>query len=384
MNRTRIALNIHLLGGLLMGMFALLLLPAGGTSAVALASNCGQWSIVASPNPGSTDILGGITAISPQDVWAVGNYVDIRDLHQVLIEHWNGTQWRVIPSPNLDTLDNGLSGVAFLSSTDVWAVGATSSGTLIEHWDGTRWRVIPSPGARGVLLGVSTLSSTDIWAVGDVVVGRTTNTLTEHWDGSTWSILKSPSPGAFGNQLVSVAAISSTNVWAVGYTATTRFGEQALVEHWNGTQWRVVKSPSLGQFPYDLRGVSAVAANDIWAVGTYATAPGDISLTLTEQWNGKTWSVIPSPSPTGNDFLLGVAALSTSDVWAVGDYSPAGQNLVVHWNGTSWNVVPSPYRHGTVSSLSAIAGDSAGDIWAAGIDINTHNYQYHTLIEHDC
>lgn len=91
MNRTRIALNIHLLGGLLMGMFALLLLPAGGTSAVALASNCGQWSIVASPNPGSTDILGGITAISPQDVWAVGNYVDIRDLHQVLIEHWNGT-----------------------------------------------------------------------------------------------------------------------------------------------------------------------------------------------------------------------------------------------------------------------------------------------------
>ena len=242
MNRTRIALNIHLLGGLLMGMFALLLLPAGGTSAVALASNCGQWSIVASPNPGSTDILSGITAISPQDVWAVGNYVDIRDLHQVLIEHWNGTQWRVIPSPNLDTLDNGLSGVAFLSSTDVWAVGATSSGTLIEHWDGTRWRVIPSPGARGVLLGVSTLSFTDVWAVGDVVVGRTTNTLTEHWDGSTWSILKSPSPGAFGNQLVSVAAISSTNVWAVGYTATTRFGEQALVVDWNGTSWNVVPS----------------------------------------------------------------------------------------------------------------------------------------------
>src|SRR5258708_3925883 len=146
MNRTRIALNKHLSGGLLMGMFALMLLPAGGTSAVALASSCGQWSIVASPNPGSMDVLDGITAISPQDVWAVGNYVDAQGFHQVLIEHWNGTRWRVIPSPNPDKLP-GLSDVASLSSTDVWAVGATSSGTLIEHWDGTRWRVIPSPGA---------------------------------------------------------------------------------------------------------------------------------------------------------------------------------------------------------------------------------------------
>jgi hypothetical protein len=96
------------------------------------------------------------------------------------------------------------------------------------------------------------------------------------------------------------------------------------------------------------------------------------------------WSVIPSPSPTGDDILLGVAAISTSDVWAVGDYSDGGNNhLVVQWNGTSWNVVPTPFRHGTVSTLAAVSADSAGDIWAAGLDINNH-FVYHTLIEHNC
>jgi hypothetical protein len=82
--------------------------------------------------------------------------------------------------------------------------------------------------------------------------------------------------------------------------------------------------------------------------------------------------------------LLGIAAVSTSDVWAVGDYSPAGQNLVVQWNGTGWNVVPSPYPQGTVSGLSAISADSADDIWAVGSDINNQNFAYHTLIEHYC
>jgi hypothetical protein len=198
------------------------------------------------------------------------------------------------------------------------------------------------------------------------------------------NIIPSPNPGAFGNSLASVVTLSPTDIWAVGDYAATRFGDQSLVEHWNGKQWSVVKSPVLGRFPYNLRAVSAVAANDIWAVGTYTIPPGNISLTLTEHWNGKMWSVIPSPSPTGDDVLLGVAAISTSDVWAVGDYSSNGHHLVEQWNGTSWNVVPTPFRHGTVSTLAAVSADSASDIWAAGTDINNHDFSYHTLIEHDC
>lgn len=381
MNKTRITLNKQLLGGFLL---ALLLLPSGGATARALALSCGQWSIVPSPSPGTMAGLSDIVAIFPQDVWAVGGYVGTQGYNQALIEHWNGNRWIDVPSPNPGPARSFLQGVAAVSSTDVWAVGGTDApnwadpGTLIEHWNGTSWSVLPS--TTGLLYGVSVLSSNNVWTVG-LNSGKT---LVEQWNGTQWNIIPSPNPGAFGNRLASVTALSPTDIWAVGDYAATKFGDQSLVEHWNGKQWRVVKSPVLGQFPYELRAISAVAANDIWAVGTYTTPPGDISLTLTEHWNGKMWSVVPSPSPTGDDILLGVAAISTSDVWAVGDYSVGGHHLVIQWNGTSWNVVPSPHRSNTVSSLGAVSADSVGNMWTAGVDINKSKFTYRTLIEHDC
>lgn len=380
MHRTsNAALNKLLLLCPFIGILTLLLLPSGRATATALTQSCGKWSITASPSPGSMDELYGIVAISPQDAWAVGRYLNAQGVSQTLIQHWNDKQWSVVSSPSPGSSGNFLEGIAAISSTDIWAVGGTSSSTLIEHWNGTSWNVIPSPSA-GDLLGVSALSSTDVWAVG----ANAGQTLIEQWNGAQWGIVKSPNPGAYGNGLNSVVALSPTDVWAVGDSYTTQFGYQALIEQWNGTRWRAVNSPSLGSYPYELRAIAAVAANDIWAVGSRTAAPGDISLTLTEHWNGTTWNVVSSPSPTGDDYLLGVAAVSTSDVWAVGDYSPDGQNLVVQWNGTSWNVVPSPYPSGTGSSLSAISADSTGDVWAVGFDINNQNFAYHTLIEHYC
>src|SRR5437764_621866 len=53
--------------------------------------------------------------------------------------------WSVVSSPNVGTSSNVLNGVAVVSANDVWAVGYYSGGTLIEHWDGTSWSVVPSP-----------------------------------------------------------------------------------------------------------------------------------------------------------------------------------------------------------------------------------------------
>ena len=81
--------NVYLLWSVV-GLLALLLLPPGGAGAQTLAQHCGQWSIVPSPSPGSMDILEGIAAISPQDVWTVGDYIGTQGFNQVLIERWNG------------------------------------------------------------------------------------------------------------------------------------------------------------------------------------------------------------------------------------------------------------------------------------------------------
>lgn len=54
--------------------------------------------------------------------------------------------------------------------------------------------------------------------------------------------------------------------------------------------------------------------------------------------------------------LQGVAALSTTNVWSVG-------NTIVHFNGTAWQAVASVAGGGTLADVSAL---SAGDVWAAG------------------
>jgi hypothetical protein len=71
-------------------------------------------------------------------------------------------------------LDSSLSGIAAISANDIVAVGAfnKSSGgaaTLIEHWDGTSWTIIssPNPGAASnSLFGVTALSDGTVVAVG--------------------------------------------------------------------------------------------------------------------------------------------------------------------------------------------------------------------------
>src|SRR5204863_8090882 len=90
--------------------------------------------------------------------------------------HWDGQAWTRIPSPNVGTFNDcsALLGVDAVSSNDVWAVGyvdTTAPGTLtlIEHWDGAQWSIVPSPSVSNStqqLNSVSAISSNDVWAVG--------------------------------------------------------------------------------------------------------------------------------------------------------------------------------------------------------------------------
>ncbi|HEX9312493.1 MAG TPA: hypothetical protein VGA30_06665 [Actinomycetota bacterium] len=127
--------------------------------------------------------------------------------------------------------------------------------------------------------------------------------------------------------------------------------------------WHVVPSPSPGDLGSQLSGVAAISSTDAWAVGV---AGGSPSRTLIEHWDGAEWSVVPSVDVGTLNSLSGVTALSSSDVWAVGqtfvtDYAP----LIEHWDGSMWSLVPSDP---TVPSggLSGISGTGPADIWAVG------------------
>ena len=234
--------------------------------------------------------------------------------------------WKIVSSPNVGTgtYGNQLNGVAMVSANDVWAVGFSPhpSGTpqyirqtLIEHWNGSNWSVVSSPNPAGktyvVLNGVDAISANDIWAVGHSGDPSSIplQTLTMHWDGKSWSIIPSPSPGTYnGNVLTAVSAISSNDVWAVGWYQSGQTGQEggALTMHWDGANWTVVPNPSR----WTLHGVMAISSNDVWAVGEQSIL----------HWNGTNWSTVSFPPPPGDSYqtLRGISATSASDIWAVG------------------------------------------------------------------
>jgi hypothetical protein len=337
---------------------------AGPTSTVD-----GTWKIISSPNVGSGTYgnqLRAVTVISSNNVWAVGFSPHPSGtplyIRQTLIEHWNGTSWTVISSPNPtgDTYVE-LNGVAAISANDIWAVGHSGDPssipleTLTEHWNGTSWSIVPSPNPGtyngNVLTAVSGVSASDVWAVGWYQSGSTGQeggALTMHWNGTQWTVVPNPSRWT----LYGVKAISSNDVWAVG--------EQSIL-HWNGSNWSIVSFPLPGDAYPVLQGISAVSARDIWAVGysQFAYFYGYRYYPLTYHWDGTSWSLVPNAGTT-DEYLHAVTSIAPNDVWAVGDN---GQTQ--HWNGANWSRVSAPYP-GLGGRFNGVAAASSKDIWAVG------------------
>jgi hypothetical protein len=62
-----------------------------------------------------------------------------------------------------------LHGVAATSPASAWAVGSsgTSGRALIERWNGTAWKTVPSPSPAGAgLVSVAATSASNAWVVG--------------------------------------------------------------------------------------------------------------------------------------------------------------------------------------------------------------------------
>src|SRR5262249_55133885 len=153
-----------------------------------------------------------------------------------------------------------------------------------------------------------------------------------------------------------LAVLADNDAWAVGYYQNgIPNPAQTLIEHWDGLTWSIQPSLNPGTDNH-LTGISALAANDIWAVGdTY----NGTTQTLIVHWNGSQWSRVPSPThgPGYSDLLTGVAALSVGNIWAVGYtiHSGATQTLIEHWDGTQWQIVPSPNPAPLASRLLGVA-----------------------------
>jgi hypothetical protein len=201
----------------------------------------------------------------------------------------------------------------------------------------------------------------------------------------SWSVVFSPNR-AGQDFLQDVSCASATACMAVGdryYSSDGSSGVYTtLAESWNGTSWSVVNSPSPSDNLNQLNSVSCVSPVACTAVGYVSTLSGGYR-TLIESWNGTSWTAVPSPnlgSASDQNYLDGVSCTSASACTAVGyHYNGAFRTLIESWNGTSWSVVPSPNPGPTVNdSLYGVSCVSATACTAVGSRYTT---VYRNLVE---
>jgi Ca2+-binding RTX toxin-like protein len=306
--------------------------PTGASAALA----CRPWTEASSVLP-QGGLLEGVDSLSRQDAWAVGHVGE-----STLTMHWDGTSWESVASG----FDGALRGVEMVSATDVWAVGSKPSqvgeadlAPLTLHWDGSSWAEVSSPDptfppgeeeAGASLSAISALSSSDIWAVGGRFHSHSGAAIAMHWDGIEWSLDSSLQL----RTATSVEMISTDDVWIGGGDDNTIDARPWMV-HWDGMGFDSFKLPIRGvEGPGPVTGVSAVATDDVYAVGARVW-----------HWNGLDWSRAAKIS--GAD----VDAASASRVWVA-------SNPVAYWTGHRWKSDPIPVSPREIDGGWIISADA--------------------------
>jgi hypothetical protein len=368
--------------------------PAAASAVRAAAPpTCPGWVVVRPPDPGAhLNALLGVAVLSARDVWAVGDYTDASGLYKTLIVQWNGKAWRRVPSPNPGIGSNYLASITAVSPSNIWAVGdysnqsggITSDKTLVLHWNGRAWSQVPSPSPGSFIDEVNTVrrvSATSIWAVGMYArSGSPDRSLILHWNGRAWSQVPSPNPGRLNNSLDGLAAVSASSVWTTElYNNSSGMAGTSLILHWNGRRWgRVAAGPSGSE----LIDVSASSAMNAWAVGSDSKG-----LSMALHWNGRAWRRVPTPNIQPHQLTNGlqsVTVLSPTSAWAVGVAQNGfstfeGTAIEMHWNGRAWSMMRSPATGGGNSGLFGVQATSAVSPWAVG-EYGLSNQVQRTLV----
>lgn len=274
----------------------------------------------------SSIVLSGISMVSPSEGWAVGDYTDQQGHRQGRIYHYKAGVWK------RDTLPPGsgvFTRVWMLSPQEGWAVGfldlqERSEGQIYHYQDGVWQQYMLVPETSG-LFGIQLLSPNEGWAVGGE------GTILHYHQGS-WTSILSPT----SQDLFNILMLSPQEGWAVGFDT---------ILHYQDGLWQEATDP----FPRDaLESISMISPTQGWIVGLRGA---------TLQYVNGQWVQVPSDTSAARfGALSGVAMVSASEAWAVGD------GAIFHYQDGVWKTAVKL----TNISLGAIAMVSAEESWAVG------------------
>lgn len=349
-------------------------------------------------SPTRIELLGkGSSYARRRHIWTTGIWAALLVAASLLVNVPSAlaaSSWSLDTSTNTSTSQgNTLEGVSCVSASFCMAVGYYSPGghpagsnqTIIEEWNGTAWSSLTAPDvnttAANVLYAVSCTSISFCVATGGY--GSTYQTLAEVWNGSAWSLMTPlDTSTAKSNIFYSVSCIPGTSTCiAAGYYVTSAGADQTLTELWNGSTWTIETSVD-----------TSTTANNFFIGNsclstTFCMAAGYSGLTtqaLTEEWNGSAWSIVASQdtSTTVNNYLNAVGCATTTFCMAVGYYGSTLQNLVEEWTGSTYTIVASPDTGTTLTNfLQGVSCTSTTFCQAVGYAIPSGGSVDQTLVE---
>lgn len=224
---------------------------------------------------------------------------------------------------------SGYSVILVTSSQQAWAFGGTNPGgpstPVATLWNGgtTATATLPA-GLTSFISDASATSSSDVWAASQY--GR----YLLHFDGVRWRVTKRWQQG----QVTGVTAVTPSDVWVFGTSAdgTSDIGTW----YYDGASWQRVIGPA-----GSIVRASALTASDIWAI---AASPASYSVL---RFDGTNWQQVPTGSALDSVHVRDILAISSSDVWLLGDKTDASSGVrlvLLHWNGAGWSSLVTPIK----------------------------------------
>ncbi|WP_424536011.1 hypothetical protein ACOZ38_39415 [Sphaerisporangium viridialbum] len=208
--------------------------------------------------------------------------------------HWTMSRHRV------DQLSEGASDspdiVKRFARDDIWTFSTRDGGLEAIHWDGTRRRKItPKLPEQLLVKDITSTGPDDIWISGsDMRLGAPGDRagpdgILAHWNGDRWERI------AVNANTIELASVAKNDVWALF---------DGKIVHWDGHAWTPASVPEVpmpdsvdGEDPGNpLNDITALAANDVWAVGavtTYLCCDNRLyHREVVMHWDGHTWNLL--------------------------------------------------------------------------------------------
>jgi len=300
-------------------------------------------------------------------VWAVGRVSNNIGDRGIVIIHGRGRRWTV---QHLRYKGNGVQALYVRSPRDIW-IGANLENEypLVLHYDGRRWtkmpRLLRTEGGyeRGYVADVIALARNDAWAVGYTSVSHPPEALLYHWDGRRWTRLEAP-PG-----VASLAALSRFSRRGFLALGSASMPPKKVVLRWDGAKFRIFAGKFWGSLYPGAMG--AASSHELWATAVTAPPSGD-GRAVVVHWNGRAFRVVRRLGRERSLFSVGVFG---KHVWTVGYlYSNTGRasGIIDQWDGRTW-------RRAAFNGVAFGQADalSPRDVWALRGPVTPGSTIYH-------